>query len=685
MMGMTFQLDTAFIEASLKKWLPRMNATQRSNVTNAMYKELEALQRAGKNENILKNAYIKFMCWLYYKFEHIVNKLGEDDIPRILYEGEISSYELMILSILAHAGCDVILLQYEGNQKYLQLDATSTKSEELVLPHMTAFPNTFNLNSVREAVQSAINRERLYGSAPKIVGVTNSWTGEEGLSAIKQAPTSRGSDQDKFYNCYYRINGVKDKMTYISELYHFGLALKNSKRKVVIVDEGIMPPTVEEIAAIHRKNYLSKEQMLLDLAHNIQVGGANELKQLMIKTFIEVMLMEDMKVEMSLNKLMNKAVYLLCFLKRYQNQLFTNWRMPEISCFIYMGICKNDNEALLMKYLSRLPVDVVILNPSLNASCCLKDDLLAEINYPETLEVTKYPKEDTQVQMSTVAYHAERELDTLLYEDTGMYRNKQYTKANAIGLKTMYEEIRILWQEELRCRQHFSTINDMVNMPVIFSKISGVRNQNVNQYWEDVKELIGEETYVIKSVPFIESSAFNPIKAYVNEFFKNGTLQKEKIKAHPHNPYGFLREEMQDYMLDKLSLLINQRIIKGTFDNGTEYNIVATVLNLPKELLRMIQKFDFTKRNPKLISIHVGEKLPSIEDGILMAYLNLIGFDIVCFVPTGYQNVEKYFNKCLMEEHQIGEYMYDLHIPSLEKTSLNAFKTWSNKIFKRNI
>ena len=40
---------------------------------------------------MLKNAYIKFMCWLYYKFERIINMLGENKIPKILYEGEINS------------------------------------------------------------------------------------------------------------------------------------------------------------------------------------------------------------------------------------------------------------------------------------------------------------------------------------------------------------------------------------------------------------------------------------------------------------------------------------------------------------------------------------------------------------------------------------------------------------------
>ena len=52
--------------------------------------------------------------------------------------------------------------------------------------------------------------------------------------------------------------------------------------------------------------------------------------------------------------------------------------------------------------------------------------LLYELNYEESLTMDRYPEESSQVKMGTVAYHAERELDTLMYQDTGMYRNMQY-------------------------------------------------------------------------------------------------------------------------------------------------------------------------------------------------------------------------------------------------------------------
>ncbi len=188
----------------------------------------------------------------------------------------------------------------------------------------------------------------------------------------------------------------------------------------------------------------------------------------------------------------------------------------------------------------------------------------------------------------------------------------------------MYEEIKILWNEELKYRPNFLITDDIVNLPVICAKVSGVKNSDITSYWISVKELMTQDTYVIQNVPFIESTAYNPLKEHTTEFFKNGKLQKNKIKNHADYQYRFLREEMQEHMLNKLQILINQALIKGTFQNGTEYTVVATALNLPKDILRLIQKFDFTKKNPKIIYINTGEKASSLEDSILIAFLDWI-------------------------------------------------------------
>lgn len=78
-----------------------------------------------------------------------------------------------------------------------------------------------------------------------------------------------------------------------------------------------------------------------------------------------------------------------------------------------------------------------------------------------------------------------------------------------------------------------------------------------------------------------------------------------------------------------------------------------------------------------------GETFLSLEDTITVAFLHLIGFDILFFVPTGYQCVERYFNQNIMEEHQLGEYMYDLSVPNLDGRPAVKKVSWRDKIFKR--
>lgn len=685
MMGMTFQLDRTFFDSRLQKWMPRMSQYARANVADSLYSSLQQMQRDGKTENMLKNAYIKVMCWLYYKFERIANQLGTEQVPKLLYEGDISKYELMFFSILSNAGCDIVLLQYHGDENYKKLDAGSLMSEALQLPGMKAFPSDYSLKEVLRRIQEEFNNERLYGTRPQVLNCTNAWIEGKGLDDFRKAVMTRGEDPKLFYNCFYRMDGVEDKLTYLNELYQFYLELKNAGRKVVVVDQQISAPTMEEIASVNRKNYQKQDQMLMDLSSNLKYTANVELQRLMVKAFLDIMLEEAKKEDMNLNKLTNKAVYMICWMKRYQGQLFSNWKMPDVSCFVHMGSCKNENETLFLRILARLPVDVLVLKPNQNENCELSDPLLYELKYSESMVVDKFPCESAELQIGTAAFHAERELDQIMYQDSGIYRNQQYAKAEAITLKTMYEEIALMWNEEMKFRPNFSTADESVNLPVIYAKVLGVKDGDVQQYWRSIKALLTEDTCFIDHVPYLDPTKPNPMKAYSTEFYKNGKIQKAKIKNHSQYPYGFLREEIQDYILDKLQLLIDQKIIKGTFENGTEYTIVATIMNLPKDITRMLQKFDFTKKNPKLVYLITGEEVVSLEDAILVSFLNLVGFDILFFVPTGYQNIEKHLNQKRMEEHQIGEYMYDLRIPNMASISATPKTRWRDKIFKRGI
>ncbi len=682
MLGMDFALDLNFIRSKMKKWLPRMNDSQCENVAGSIYETLMSLSRAGKNENMLKNTYIRFMCWLFYKFERIVHLLGNEKLPKILYEGGVSSYELLLLSVLSMAGCDIVLLQYDNDAEYRKADPDMTRSEELKLSGMTAFPSGFSLKQIREEIKESIMQERLYAEKPPFANCTNAWLSGDIMREARVKPNDRVKDRNFYYNCFARIVGVEDKTSYINDLYQFQLEVK-SGRKVVILNNTIEPPTAVETQRIKRNNYQNINQLIADMSQNFSFISDGGLKNIVHNVFVQMMIDEKNSGDGNLTKLTNKAVYTICWLRRFWQQLFKEWKLPDIACFIYMGGCKTENEIFFCRMLSKLPVDVLIFEPDLSRKCPFDDSLLYVQNYELSLDVTEFPEDSSLIRVGTVAYHAERELDEVMYQDSGIYRNNQYDKANSVLLQTMYEEIAILWDQEPKYRPSFSTTEGIVSIPVIFSKVSGVKNGDVSEYWSGIKKMITPDTIVIKNIPNILPNAVNPIKPYATQFFRNGQVQKQIIREHSVYQYGFLRESVQEHLLDKLQLLIDRQIIKGTFENGTEYAIISTILNMDKEIVRQIQKFDFTKKNPKLIYIMTGENVLSLEDTILAAFLDLVGFDIVFFVPTGYQCIEKFFNKNMVEEHQAGDFIYDLRIPDFNSLISKTRHKWRDKIFKR--
>lgn len=683
MMGSDFQLDAGFLTQKLTRWLPRLTGAQREAVVTAMTATLQDLQAHGKNENMLRNAYIKYMCWLYYKFERILGRLGGDELPKILYDGTVSSYELQLLVILARAGADIVLLERAGDAGYLRCDPTSQYAQLYQAPGLTPFPADFSLRQLREQGRQQAERQKLYGAPAGIAPCTNAWMkapdGKEILTAVR----ARGDDPKLFYNAFVVQYGVEDKLLFPSDMVAFYQQLKREGRKVCLENGRLPPPTPEEIAAVRRRNHQTAEQLAADLAANLQYPNNQQLQTLMRQAFLDVVLEEDKAVGGNLNRLLNKAVYLVAWMKRYQKDLFQNWQAPEVGVFILFGACSGDNEALFLRLLAKLPVDVLVLLPDLNAPCVLKDPALLDLHKEHSLPMTDFPVEPSQMRVRTAAYQAEREMDSILYQNTGLYRARQHQKAEAVTLQTMYEEIGLLWDQELKYRPGFAAEGDTVTVPVLLEKICGIKDGPILPYWLEIKKLVTPETTLVTKLPWQTGLEANPMKPYATQFLRQGRLQREKIKQHKDYPYGILRPEIQDYLLDKLQVLLDEKLIAGTYQNGTEYTIVSTILGLPKDLLRRIQNFDFTKKNPKLIIISTTEETLSLEDSILVAFLNLVGFDILFFVPTGYQSIEKYFQKPFANEHQLGPYRYDLQVPDF-RTLHEGGKSSIRKLFGRS-
>lgn len=664
-----------FMAEALKKWLPRIKDYQRASIADGIYDTLEVLRRQGKNIDILKNNFIRIMCWLYYNFYNIMERLGNDDVPKIIFWGNVNFSELSTLKILSNAGADIILVQPGGDSKYMTIDPKSEYSIDLGMGS-ESFPAGFDLQWLLKQHEEDKSKRLLYSNKANAKANTNTWLSGDLFEDLKN--TRRGENTSFFYNMFARINGCDNRNTYVNNLYLLYQDLKKANRSIKVINNKITNPSVDEISKIKRGNYANENQLIMDLKKNINLKS-NTFIDVARDAFVDTMIETGKLMNMDLNKMMNKGIYILCWFQRYIPDLLGNTDIHSPApILIYFGNVETDTESLFLNMVAKLPIDVIIFNPEKKVDK-LTGERLYEVHFEETLKVNEYPTDGNNLSMGTMAYNAERDLDTMMYSDTGMYRDMQFSKANIIKLSTTYEEINIYWKQEARFRPNFSTVDDIVNIPVMFAKISGVANSDTNTYFQNIKDLLTDTTLIYKNENIYDRNC--TVAAGVPSFFKNGRLDREGIKHSQIYKYDYLRAETQEYILDKLSELLRRKTIAGTGQNGTEYKIITIVLDLPKEILRFIQSFDFTKCPPKLIIVNTTETVISLEDSIIVAFLNLIGFDIVFFIPTGYDNVNKYFNNQIMEEHIIGNYLYDIAIPDFNR--LRSVKEKKKSFFSR--
>lgn len=676
-----FRLDEMLIGRTLARWLPQMNNAQCTAMAKSMTNALMSFKALGKTDAMVKNFYVRLMCWLYYRFVSITTHIGENNPPKILYGGSIGRHELLLLKMLSDCGCDVLYLQYSGEDDYNSFDPKGELSQKLAVPSMKPFPQGYDLKRVEESAQAAARRAALTGGS-SLTRVTNVWMkGKDILDDIQRTPSVRTTQENTICNAYCRLTGVPDKLTYKNDLYRFYAELKNSGRRYVIEENKIEMPNNTEIMLIDRVGQATTDQLVTAMLKSLKRHPNDELRKLISSAFAEVIFEEAESEGMTPQRLNTMATCMICWINRYMSALFSGWSMPMVPVFVYLGGCKNIHEAAFLKMLSRTPCDVLILAPNLNVRCQLADGALFELKYNDTLNVTEFPTEQSGLQVGTAAYHAERELDEALYNGTGMFRDYQYNKANSVVLRTMYEEIDILWKQETRFRPNFSVVDDTVNVPVIFAKVSGVKDAQPTKYWKAVQNLLTDNTFIISGAPFLTQNLPNPMKYNSGNYIRNGRLNREAAKASRDYPYRHLREETQTFIFDKIDLLISSRAIKGTFENGMEYLIAATLLYMPAQIVRMIQGFDFTKVNPKIIYINTGETPISTEDAILMAFLSLAGFDVLFLVPTGYQTVEGCYGKDILDEHKVGEFMYDMRAPRFKIPKTKPAPAKSKSLF----
>lgn len=651
-------------------------------------KVLSLLDHLLGNKNMVRNAYIKFIGW----FARYKNK----KFRSILYIGSITKYELYWLYLLNILGSEVNLIMPEGDGDYMKIDPSSQLSK--VIRGTVFRPIDFNFNSAD--CKKFENIEAMYASftpARKERVQTLSTTMDSFCDDILE----RWDDRLRNRGCTVGENniipvycmaylGYTEEEIYNNLLYNLRERLAKSQKLLLFIEKGMpnpQPKETERFRGIDKNQ--STAELIDDMAVLIKIEGDADRTALARFHFIEIM--NNFRTD-NINVLFNFGVKLIAWLYRCtgSREYIENSR-NEIPVVIYYGDVTTP-EIVYLQLLSRIGFDVIYISSDKSFTAITNSynyqTRMQVFELPQSKPNTRYPDKMMKAKMATVAYNAERELDRMLYSDNNLFRSFQFSNSRSLTLKTTYDEINILWHQQAKFRAGFDTSGNLVTVPNIFAKISGLKNGDVNAYWDDVRYKLSPDSIISVKSPLMRRQ--QPVRPNLNSYrsFCVGTrIDIEKLQRPQFNRYSYLNDNIQHLIFYKMQEAVDSGLIINISENDIAPYVIYVGMNLGKDILKLIQNFDFTKDIPKLVIVDCVEDTFTAVECIQLVLFNLLGFDIVIYTPTGYKNLETFVSPKAYEEYTMDEFKYDLTPPRFKKPDAIPIQQdnsgFLNKLFRK--
>ena len=646
--------------------LANISPTLNPNIAAAdIYSIIKDVSARSASQSIIKNAYVKLICWLV--------RYSASSMKNVLYiSDDISKYDVYFLYLLSRFGAKVKLVSYNDNGSYSQADPSGTFSQTIsgschepiamkfskLSPELTDKIRAMYADFTPQITQKVQN---ITTSAEKLP--------EDILESHFQRISSRGNHftKDQLTPVYSAaMVGYNEKDIYTNVLYEMKNNLSKSDKLMIFVSNGLKNPdaeTVKIFADIPRDGSLDTETMTDLLALKIEIAGRPDRTACARYAFIEEMkLMNATSPEM----IFVHGVKLISWFRLCTDS--DAYRMSaEIPLILFYGTITL-TEIMFLHFAARCGMDTVYISPDKSVYEMLvnanKGHNMQIFELPNSMPCEPFPTKPVKAKIATVAYNAERELDTMLYGDSVFFRDYQFSKLTSMTLKTTYEEIDILWHQEAKYRSGFRADGDRVIIPNIFAKISGVPDGNVNKYWDDVRMKLSPNAIITSKAPSMKRLT-NQMLAPYRPYYNGTSVDIQKLKHSPLNRYSFLSDDLQYLIFEKIQEVIDTGYLK--IDPNVAVPLVIHVgMNFDRALLRLLQLYDFTKAIPKFIIIDNIEDVFSEVECTQLLLINSLGFDILIYTPTGYRDLESYIDIRAFESYTMNDFKYDLRIPKFK-------------------
>ena len=665
--------NAAAIKSGLDAWLSKASITCDSTAISEVI--LRAVNECGANR---KNTYFVILCWLI-KYLAVKPK-------NVLFVGGAGLKELYLLYMLNLAGAEISLVSYgqDGDfEKFAFRDKITVKSGRNTAPLQVDYANIdlsrearlADMRSAGEQVKDKV--KRLDTTA---AGIFEDFLKDRKTRVISSGGVFTEDGEIPVYSA--ALIGYDEEAVYTNMLVKFKESFAGLKKQLIFIEKPLSNPDADEVRALGSVPRTSTADMIDALALLINLGGDP------VRTALAQNALRELLNELNTGNqtvVFNYGSKFITWLYRCTQARKYAVRYEDIPVILYYGDI-SQSELYFLNFMSRSGFDTVYITPNkqmLDMTVARNPDGRMQIfQLPQSKESGSYPDKPMKMKMATVAYSAERDLDTMLYGgDTGIYRNFQFPNSQSLTLKTTYEEIGILWKEEARFRTGFSTAGNLVSVPNIFAKISGVSGGDVGKYWDEVRSRLTPDTILKIKKQGAQQNGSPDLSAY-RSFYRNGEIDAERLKASTLNKYSFMPDRLQDMLIYKLQETASSGFLKLEGDE-LMCSVIHFGLGMGKEFLQLVQRFDFTRQIPKLIYIDTVEDTFTLEECVQTVLCSLIGFDVLIYTPTGYKNIETFVKSDAFEEHIMDQFLYNMEVPKLKIPSEEKSSGFFGKLFRK--
>ncbi len=458
-------------------------------------------------------------------------------------------------------------------------------------------------------------------------------------------------------------DGEDERASFHNMLYELRENLIKCPKLLFYVENELKPPTPDELSLFDGIVSDGEDgSVLIDSLTSVISIEGDETRTKLAKETLPMFLKG-----MSGNDMLAAAQTLIVWMNRCLGSDAYKRDHTEIPVLMYYGNI-TASETAFLHFMSRLGIDVLYICSNASGLAELKRNNLEGrmqiFELPCSLTVTPYPDKPVRTKLATAAYNASKELNNILYNNDTLFRDFQFSDMRSLTLKTTYDEIDVLWHQPAKYRTGFAVEGEKAVVPNIFAKISGVKDGDLNAYWDSMKWRLSPDTRIIYKSPSFKRYTDSHLDIF-KPFYNGEKILTEQLKGSPLNKYGYLSDSLQILIFNKMQEAVDSGFLKIPSDELLPL-VIYVGTNLDRELLKLLQKFDFTKDIPKLIIIDVIEDTFSKIECIQLVLYNLLGFDILVCTPTGYRNIETFVSDAAFETYTMNEFEYNVHIPKLK-------------------